>query len=307
MSWRSSWYRLPLVWLMFLIVFGCSDEEVANAQMLPRMDADLAFAHLTAQTDFGFRVPGTQAHVKTRDYLVKTLKEHTKQVELQPFTERLEGRDVQMWNIVATFGDASKKGIVLCAHWDTRPTADQEVDPAKRKQPISGANDGASGVAVLLEMARQFELFPPKMTVTIVLFDGEDYGPGTDKMFLGSRYYARNPLPQAPLYAILLDMVGDADLTIPIEPLSWNAARPVVEGVWNAADAIGARAFVRIMGRPIHDDHVSLIDQGIPAIDIIDFDYPHWHTLGDTPDKCSPESLASVGNVLLRFLYTLKP
>jgi hypothetical protein len=136
--------------------------------------------------------------------------------------------------------------------------------------------------------------------VTIVLFDGEDYGPGPREMFLGSRIFAREWDDPAPDWAVLLDMVGDRDLRLPTEGHSLQEAPQVVERVWGAAQREGIDAFVRERGPSVLDDHVFLLAEGIPCINVIDFDYPHWHTLADTPDKCSAESLEKVGRVLLR-------
>ncbi len=270
-----------------------------RAQQIPQIDADRAMAYLTAQTDLGPRNPGSDGHKAGRDYLAAELKKWADEVHLQPFTHK----KIEMWNIAATFGEGENP-VLLCAHWDTRPFAEHDPKKENRKTPILGANDGASGVAVLLEMARQFHAAPLPYPVVIVLFDGEDYGPTTDEMFLGSTYYAANPIPSKPRFAILLDMVGDADLSIPVEPFSYRAAPELVKGVWKTAHEIGADAFVERMGPAILDDHIPLIKAGIPAIDIIDFSYPHWHTIADTPDKCSAQSLKTVGDVVLRYLFT---
>ena len=271
----------------------------ARAQRIPQVDADRAMAYLTAQTDLGPRNPGSKGHAAGRDYLLNELKKWADDAYLQPFTHK----KIQMWNIVAVFGEGEKP-VLLCAHWDTRPFAEHDPTPANRKTPILGANDGASGVAVLLEIARQLHETPLPYPVVIVLFDGEDYGRTTAEMFLGSTHYAKNPVPSKPRFAILLDMVGDADLSIPIEPFSQQAAPDLVKGVWETAHEIGADAFSTQIGQAVLDDHIPLIKAGIPAIDIIDFSYPYWHTIADTPDKCSPQSLKTVGDVTLRYLFT---
>ena len=271
----------------------------ARAQRIPQIDADRAMAYLTAQTDLGPRNPGSKGHAAGRDYLLNELKKWADEVQLQPFTHK----KIQMWNIAAVFGEGEKP-VLLCAHWDTRPFAEHDPTPANRKTPILGANDGASGVAVLLEIARQLHETPLPYPVVIVLFDGEDYGRTTAEMFLGSTHYAKNPIPSKPRFAILLDMVGDADLSIPIEPFSQQAAPDLVKGVWETAHEIGADAFSTTIGPAVLDDHIPLIRAGIPAIDIIDFSYPYWHTIADTPDKCSPQSLKTVGDVTLRYLFT---
>jgi Zn-dependent M28 family amino/carboxypeptidase len=211
-----------------------------------------------------------------------------------------------MTNIIGRFGNLGKPGVLLCAHWDTRPTADMDSDLIKRKKPIIGANDGASGVAVLLELAHMFRKTPPAVPVTIVFFDGEDWGPGSDDMFLGARYYAsRIGSNQKFKYGILLDMVGDSSLNIPREANSQRRAEFVVDKVWKAATDLGySSSFTNSVKYNISDDHLPLLQAGISCIDVIDFDYPYWHTLADTPDKCSPSSLKIVGETVARVVYS---
>ena len=195
--------------------------------------------------------------------------------------------------------------MLLAAHWDTRPFADRDPDPEKRHLPILGANDGASGVAVLLELARAFHSKPPDTQVIMVLFDGEDYGKTTDEMLLGSRYFARNIEERwRPDYGILIDMVGDKDLDIYVEPFSKRAAPDIVKKVWKLARKLRLKGFYSQECSPILDDHIPLIEVGIKCIDIIDFNYPYWHSMEDTPDKCSPESLETIGKLLLELIYS---
>jgi Zn-dependent M28 family amino/carboxypeptidase len=213
-----------------------------------------------------------------------------------------------MTNVIAQFNPTAKKQVLLCAHWDSRPTADMETDAAKKRQPIPGANDGASGVAVLLELARQFALKPPPVGVQIVLFDGEDYGPDNDHMYLGARYYAKRPARPRPAYAILIDMIGDKDLQLWREQNSEINAPEINDRVWNAAEAVGATAaFQPGVKFTITDDHLPLQEAGFKAIDLIDFDYGPWHTLDDTPEHCSPASLKIIGDVLAKVVYDETP
>lgn len=272
-------------------------------------DAERAFADLKKQVEFGPRVPNTKGHQECRRYLVDTLKPLAGEVTTQDFTGRVRGRSLSMSNIVARWpGTGGGPGVLLAAHWDTRPTADYERDPARRMQPIPGANDGASGVAVLLEMARMFKRIPPSVPVMMVFFDGEDYGPGVEHMFLGSRYFADHLPRNTPKKGILLDMVGDRDLVIPQEAHSLNVARDIVKDVYDIAHRRGLeRHFPAEPGGPIEDDHVPLHAKGLKVIDLIDFSYgpghSWWHTLEDTPDKCSPASLKAVGDVVLEWVY----
>jgi len=278
----------------------------------PQFDRDLAFEHLKKQVAFGPRVPNMESHTQCRDYLVQTLRPLADSVERQDFSQTVRGKRLQMSNVVARWkGRKSEGGILLCAHWDTRPTADYERTPARRAMPIPGANDGASGVAVLLEMARIFKASPPPVPVMIVFFDGEDFGPNTNDMFLGSRYFAANLPKDAPKRGVLLDMVGDRDLEIPQEGHSLSEAREVLDEVYAAARRLGLdRYFPARFGGQIDDDHVPLQEKGLKVIDLIDFNYgPNhawWHTLEDTPDKCSPTSLKIVGDTVLEWLYSQK-
>ena len=210
-----------------------------------------------------------------------------------------------MWNVLADHDPANPRQVLLCAHWDTRPTADEEEDPEDRSRSIEGANDGASGVAVLLEIARVLRETPPPVGVRFALFDGEDYGPGSDRMYLGAKRYARNPPRPHPEWGVLLDMVGDADLDIWRERNSEEGAPTVNDRLFRAAQEAGhGGVFHDSVKWDITDDHLPLLAAGIPVVDLIDFDYPYWHTLEDTADKCSPESLGAVGETVLRALYS---
>ena len=211
-----------------------------------------------------------------------------------------------MTNVVASFSLQKTERILLCAHWDSRPWADQDPNSENRDQPVLGANDGASGVAVLLEVARHIQLAEPKYGVDIVLFDGEDSGlPGQpDSYALGAQHFAKNKdFRYRPKFGILLDMVGDKDLQIYQEENSVNYAPQVVERIWNRAQGLGSSSFFASSGYQVTDDHLPLLNVGIPCVNLIDFDYEYWHTLADTPDKCSPESLAEVGRLILSLLY----
>ena len=267
-------------------------------------DPDQAFTYLTKQCEFGPRFPGSMAHKETQSYLLTELQKFAQEVELQPFEFRQGNQTIHMNNILARFGTENSETILLAAHWDTRPFADQDTERANRNQPILGANDGASGVAVLLEVARVLKSKSPPRQVIIVLFDGEDYGRSTANMFLGSRHFARNMGRWQPDFGILLDMVGDRNLELPIEQNSWNANRELTESIWRRAQEMGLSPFQHRPGYAIMDDHLPLIDAGVPMVDIIDFDYPYWHTLEDTPDKCSAKSLEVVGRLMLSIIYS---
>jgi glutaminyl-peptide cyclotransferase len=269
-------------------------------------DEARAFLDLEVQTAFGPRNPGSPGHDQCRDYLVRELTTWADTVWTQPFsyTSRDTRATLSLTNIIARFSPTQHKRVLLCAHWDTRPFADRDSDPANRQTPILGANDGASGVAILLEVARSLYQDPVDVGVDLVLFDGEDYGREGEiaDYLIGSKYFAKNMPAPLPQFAVLLDMVGDRDLHFPIEDYSQRYAHNAVEKIWKAADRQKAAAFTRAAGSAIMDDHTSLIEAGIPAVDIIDFDYPYWHTLGDVPERCSPQSLGQVGRTLLDML-----
>ncbi len=273
-------------------------------------DGDRAFDDLVAQCDLGTREPNSTGAKAAIDFFRKTLEPLADEVHLQnfKFADPYADRQLNLTNIIARFQPEKSDRIILCAHWDTRPRA--EYDKYFPGQPMIGANDGASGVAVLLEIARQLKQSPVNPGIDIILFDGEDYGaPGDLQYYLiGSRYYVKHPFLPLPRLVILLDMVGDADLTIKIDPVSYRSAPRVMEEIWSLAAEIGYDQFQLVAGAPMYDDHVPFIEMGIPAIDIIDFEYPgpdnrYWHTHDDTMDKCSPESLEAVGNTLLSWLY----
>lgn len=279
---------------------------------VPQFDGQRAFSKLEKQVAFGPRVPGTKASQECLSWMEQELKQYTPRVVKQPFThydKRLK-KTVYMTNLIASFNTGAKSRIFFAAHWDSRPWADQDKKENWDK-PIPGANDGASGVAVLLEIARNLKKDAPDIGVDLIFFDGEDYGPEgqLDEYFLGSREFAKQAGQYRPRYGILLDMVGDAQLGIPIEGYSQQYLPQIVEKVWSMAESLGIYAFERRSGGFINDDHKMLIEAGIPCIDLIDFEYPdplnsYWHTLQDTPDKCSAESLEAVGTVLLNLIYT---
>jgi len=284
-------------------VMGCSPTAGR-----PRFDGDRAFDLLARQVGFGPRYPGSAGHEKAADFLANEVRKYSQSVVEHRFTRRISGRLVHFRNIIAFFNQKSPERILLCAHWDTRPIADQEIDESKRKQPIPGANDGASGVAVLLELARLFAVAPPRVGVVMVFFDGEDYGEEPTGMFIGSEEFARNWRKlvgsRAFKYGILLDMVGDRNLKIYRESFSNRAARTVVDRVWAAAHDTGNAAyFIDEVKHAVTDDHIPLLEAGIKCIDVIDIDYAPWHTLDDTVDKCSAKSLQVVGDVISEVVY----
>jgi hypothetical protein len=267
-----------------------------------------AWEYLLKQCNFGPRTPGTPAHIKCRDWIQETMKASCENVRLQPFTYNWVaggGKKVEMWNVIGEQNWASAKTrVLLIAHWDTRPSADMESDPENRSKPILGANDGASGVAVLLELMRATkDKLPEGLGVMYLMVDGEDLGPDLEEMFLGAKHFVKNLPTPKPDYGILLDMIGDRNLKIPMEQQSLDYAPELVRAFYRNAAAAGFRdAFPMNYGPVIEDDHIPLNRAGIKTMDLIDFTYDPWHTLADTPDKCSAESLGKVGKALESWL-----
>ncbi|MCA9787849.1 MAG: M28 family peptidase [Candidatus Cloacimonetes bacterium] len=276
-----------------------------------------SFSFLEQLCEIGPRYPGAPGHTAARDWLLATLAPLGDDVFLQNFShpvrddhpKRAEaGPTLNLSNIVCRFRPDVPRRILLTAHWESRPFCDQEKDPELAAQPLVGANDSASGVAILLELATLWSTTPPPIGVDIVLVDGEDWGEEgvLADYLLGSRHLARNLLVPAPFLAVNLDMLGDTDLDLQIERNSWQAAPDWVDLIWNTAADLGHdNIFQRRMGQAILDDHVPLIQAGIPAVNLIDFTYPAWHTTRDTPAQCSSESLGIIGDVLLETLRQL--
>jgi glutaminyl-peptide cyclotransferase len=269
-----------------------------------QFNGDRAFEILVRQCDFGPRPPGSLAHEKTRAYLIQAMKQVTDTTATQDFDWKRDGKTYRLTNIIGVLNPDAKRKVMVAAHWDTRPIADFERNPADRQKPIIGANDGASGVAVVLELARVLKARRPEVGVIFMLFDGEDIGPKIDNMFLGSKHFAKNMGTYRPERMILLDMVGDAQLSIPKEKYSLNSDRALMDRVWATAARLGYGAhFPNREGTYILDDHIPMQEAGVPSINLIDFEYPdashrYWHTLADTPDKCSPRSLEAVGRTV---------
>lgn len=301
--------KIICLFLIGSVFSGCQSQ-------IPDFNDLAAFELLKQQCAFGPRNPGSEGYTNCRQFLIDELSAYADTVFLQPFTytDLREGNSYDLTNIIAQFNPDYEKQILLGAHWDTRPWAERDPSPERRNQPILGANDGASGVAVLLELGRIIALQQPAVGITIVLFDGEDLGvTGTNDSYArGSLYFAENLPVEKPDYAIVLDMIGDADLEIPIERNSYKYNRELVTSLWSAAATLNLDAFKNWLGFEIFDDHVPLWEAaGIPAIDLIDIQYPnryanYWHTHSDVPANCSAESLGQVGTLLVHHIYSLK-
>jgi len=265
-------------------------------------DGSSAFGYIERQVGFGPRVPGTEAHRRMGDWLDSLLRQRADTVIVQSWRHvTARGDTLALRNFIARFNPSAEKRLLLLAHWDSRPVSDspRSRDPAR---PVPGANDGGSGVALLLGLADVFKRAPPAIGVDLLFVDGEDYGDFTKTpadVLIGSRYYGAHQLPgPKPLYAVLFDLVADKDLQLYQEGNSLIGAPEVVELVWDTAKDLGyAGYFVASPRHTLIDDHIELQKAGIRAIDVVDFDYPAWHTPDDTIDKVSAASLQTVGDV----------
>jgi glutaminyl-peptide cyclotransferase len=301
--------------VMLVGLVGCS--EAAGLPELPPgtplerpvFDSAAAYGLLLHQVGFGPRVPGTEGHRRQLEWMREYLAERADSLDEQAFTHTTtSGEVLQLTNLIARFRPDLPHRLLLMAHWDTRPTADADPDRAQRGRPILGANDGASGTAVLLQLADMLGVQPPPVGVDLLFVDGEDYGPGTDDMFLGARHFAANLQGYRPLYGVLLDMVADRDPRFPIEGYSAHFAPEVARRVWGVAHDLGfAHIFPVEVGRRILDDHVPLNQAGIPTVSIIDFEYGpgnrYWHTHQDVPAHTSSITLGIVGEVVAELVY----
>jgi glutaminyl-peptide cyclotransferase len=269
-------------------------------------DGDRAFAFLQRQYEMGPRTPGSEGWREFQTMLRRFCDSLKVAVTLQPFTydDYLTGGKASLVNWIVSINPDNRDRMLIGAHYDSRPRAEHDPDTTRRNQPTPGANDGGSGTAVLMHLAELLSVAPPNIGVDLVFFDGEDYGPSgqLDQYLLGSTYYATHGMPKY-RFGLLLDMIGDRDLRILREGYSERYAKGINDKVWAAARKLGVTAFVDSVGVEVIDDHIPLVGAGVPMIDIIDFDYPYWHTTADTPDKCSAASLAAVGRVVMEVVY----
>ena len=279
---------------------------------VPAFQADSAYAYLKRQVDFGPRVPNSEAHRLTQEWLASELRRHGAEVTLQQADlKAFDGTTLHTVNIFGSYNPEAADRTLLLAHYDTRPWADQDPDPKNHHKPIDGANDGASGVAVLLETARIINANNPGKGIDILFVDSEDYGTDADEdsWALGAKYFAEHPIKPgyAPARAILLDMVGGRGAKFPAEYFSRQAAPELDDAIRAAAARAGhAKMFPAEFGGAVTDDHIQLIKAGIPAIDIIDYRdgfCPTWHTMADNLQNIDPNTLLSVGETLLNYLF----
>jgi glutaminyl-peptide cyclotransferase len=320
-------YKIQIFIVLICIgMMGCpgndKPEKITKVERVaaPIFNADSAYGFVNAQVKFGPRVPNTIPHVKCGDYLINTFKKYGAKVTVQSFEAKaFDGKNLKLRNITASYNPEASKRIILTAHWDTRPFADQDPEKSYYNKPIDGANDGGSGVGVLLEVARAINAFKskPGVGIDLILFDGEDYGAPEEfegshanTYCLGSQYWVKNPHPNG-YYGILLDMVGAKDATFAMEGLSMQYAGSIVQNVWKTAHMLGySRYFIYRETSAITDDHAYVNEQAkIPMIDIIEFkggdNYfgSYWHTHNDNMSVIDKNTLKAVGQTLLEVVY----
>lgn len=332
-------YILKVI-VLFAFVFSiqaCDNDSVKsvirtpkNAEVkvvIPVFNADSAFNFIAKQVSFGPRVPGTKAHGECANYLADFFKSKGIKVYEQNFKARsFDNKILDGVNIIAAINPEAKSRILLSAHWDSRPFADHDPDKKNHYMPIDGANDGASGVGVLMEIARQMSIEKPTIGVDIILLDLEDYGQHADgeqtinsenTWGLGAQFWAKNPhIPGYDArFGILLDMVGAKGAVFGEEYYSKHYAAGVLKKVWDIAAQNGYGDYFRNMdGGGVLDDHVFINKYAyIPTIDIIHHDsntnsgfFPYWHTIRDNMDNIDKSSLKAVGQTLIAVCYNEK-
>ena len=295
-----------------------------SAVAVPTFDADSAYQYVADQVACGYRTPGSEGQRRCADYLTQKMRQWCDTVMVQNFTATLwDGRVVPGKNIIASIegrqGTAAAKRVLMGAHWDSRLWADHDPDKANHRKPFDGANDGASGVGVLMELARAIATQPLYVAVDFIFFDVEDQGVPDwadtyeeDSWCLGSQYWSRNPhVPYyTAVYGVLLDMVGTQQPRYTKEQISRQYAGNIMNKMWTAADALGyGSIFVNSDTDPILDDHYYVNRlAGVPMIDVVQNSqgcsfFKHWHTMGDNMEHVDRNSLKTIGEVLLKLLY----
>lgn len=303
----------PTLTLFLAIAASLVAAQTSQPKPTYLFDQAKAWDHLMWQCDLGPRPPETDAHIKCRDRLKDEMSKYCDNVHFQEFTHTWSstGKLVTMWNVIGQQNwENAKVRVILMAHWDTRPTSDQETDPDLKKLPIIGANDGASEVAVLLELMRVLKVKNnPDVGVMYVMDDGEDLGPGDNEMYLGAKAFAANLPTPRPDYGILLDMVGTQNVRIAVETESWQMVKPLCQAFYTFADHQGfGKTFPGEFGTAVLDDHQSVNKAGVPMMDLIDFEHlDHWHNQTDTPKYCSADSLGKVGRMMEAWLTKKQP
>lgn len=330
----------PLWWLT-----GCSGPEPQQAQ-LPTMDdapdpqqktdfgtgadkgkdagakfdPERALKYLKQVCDVGPRISGTDGMKKQQELIEKHFKGLGATVTRQEFKarQRSQKNETDFVNLIVSWHPDRAKRVLLCTHYDTRPIADQEANPKNWTKPFVSANDGTSGVAFMMELGHHMKDLKCEYGVDFVLFDGEEFVfetnrmGGGDRYFIGSEHFADEYLKAKDKRkfkyeaGVLFDLFAGKGAELKVEVYSYEAAKPLVDQIWGTAKAVGAKSFKYERGYEVQDDHLALNRVGIPTVDVIDFDYPHWHKLSDTADKVSGDQLAEVSKVITTWLQKIK-
>ena len=320
-------FKVFIIILAVMVLSGCKSQqqnssssassESATAAPAVNFSGDNAYKLVKTQCDFGPRVPGTPAHSKCAEWLEQQLQQSCDSTIVQEAqVTTFDGKTLNIKNFIGVTNPSNDDRILLLAHWDCRPWADNDPDPSKHKEPVMGANDAASGVAVLLELARLMKEKKPTVGVDILLVDAEDWGQNDDEdsWALGTQYWAKNPHVEgySPRFGILLDMVGAKGAKFSKEIMSLQYAPGVVNEVWNTAQQSGYSSYFESeTGGAITDDHIVVNKMGIRCIDIIDMRtgsetgfFDGWHTTGDTLDKIDANVLKVVGQTVANVVYS---
>ena len=289
-----------------------ADRDVADIKRVP-FEGKRALGYLKDLCEIGPRISGSEGMRKQQELIQKHFEKHGARVAYQKFDGKQPSQKeaVPMANMIVTWNPAAKRRIIFCGHYDTRPIADQERREADWRKPFVSANDGTSTVAFFMELAHHMKETPMKVGIDFIIFDGEEFiNEKRDKFFLGSDHFANEYKKNKPdhvyIAAVLLDLFAGKNAQFPIELNSLFQAGEVVESIWKEAVTQGVKSFVFERGPEVQDDHLALNRVGIPAVDIIDFEYAHWHKLTDTPDKCSAVTMTEVAKVLTAWMQRLK-
>ena len=296
--------------IIFILLFICSSLLSSQSIIIPDFNGDQAFEYIKKQCDFGPRYPGSLGHQQLSDYLYDyfILNSDSVSIFTDSISHPVNNKKIKITNFLIKHNVSSNERYLFIAHWDTRDRADKDSDSQKQSIPILGANDGASGVALLMQLSNHIknDINLKNIGIDILLVDAEDMGrPGyVNEWGLGTQSFVKQYKGILPKYAICVDMIADKNPIFKIEKFSYNNAKELVNEIWGLANDLGYKEFVWQLTPPIYDDHVYY-HQGtsVPSIDIIDFDFPQWHTTDDTIENCSSKGLFIVGDVLLNFIF----
>jgi glutaminyl-peptide cyclotransferase len=298
----TQWCSKSLVVAALVLQPGCQ-KQPSQPSRPPVFNQDRAFSLLQDVCNLGPRNHGSDTKFKAEKWIQEKLREAGAEVSIHQFTYagKYSSSAESFTNIVGRILPKEQRRVLVGTHYDTRSWADRDPRPEVRGTPIIGANDGGSGVAVMLEMAMEWKANPPPVGVDLIFFDGEEFGREGDfhDYLVGSKAFVRDHPDYRPEWGVVLDMVGDAALHLPMEKSSAARACKALRKIWSAAERVGATAFKKEFTRNIYDDHSAFVSKGIPVTVVIDYEYPAYHTMQDLPDQCSADSLGQVGRTVM--------